>query len=140
MSSQKRDNISSGNGGGSSSSSKKARTGENPEFVSDGLDNESIRSIIKVIMKVIQDKKTENPKTAHADIVNSISQDDKFKFFIERYPMLFDMITKDAVFDFESLEYFLSMREEIIKKKITSDEASKQVGQVWFDKFYKPSN
>jgi len=137
MSSQKRDNISSGNGGGSS---KKARTGENPEFVSDGLDNESIRSIIKVIMKVIQDKKTENPKTAHADIVNSISQDDKFKFFIERYPMLFDMITKDAVFDFESLEYFLSMREEIIKKKITSDEASKQVGQVWFDKFYKPSN
>jgi hypothetical protein len=140
MSSQKRDNISSGNGGGSSSSSKKARTGGNPEFVSDGLDNESIRSIIKVIMKVIQDKKTENPKTAHADIVNSISQDDKFKFFIERYPMLFDMITKDAVFDFDSLEYFLSMREEIIKKKITSDEASKQVGQVWFDKFYKPSN
>jgi hypothetical protein len=47
------------------------------------------------------------------------------------------MVTKDAVFDFDSLEYFLSMREEIIKKKITSDEASKQVGQVWFDKYYK---
>jgi len=135
MSSQKRDNISSGSGG-----SKKAKTGGHPTFVSDGLDNESIRNIIKVIMKVIQDKKTENPQTAHTDIVNSVSQDDKFKFFIERYPMLFDMITKDAVFDFTSLEYFLSMREEIIKNKITSDEASKQVGQVWFDKFYKPSN
>lgn len=134
MSSQKRDNI----GGSSGGSNKKARTDGSPEFVSDGLDNDGIRSIIKVIIKVIQDKKAQNPQTAHADIVNSISQDDKFKFFIERYPMLFDMVTKDAVFDFNSLEYFLSMREEIIKNKITSDEASKQVGQVWFDKFYKP--
>ena len=136
MSSQKRDNI----GGSSGGSNKKARTDGSPEFVSDGLDNDGIRSIIKVIIKVIQDKKAQNPQTAHADIVNSISQDDKFKFFIERYPMLFDMVTKDAVFDFNSLEYFLSMREEIIKKKITSDEASKQVGQVWFDKYYKQSN
>jgi hypothetical protein len=138
MSSQKRDNI--GGSSGSSGSNKKAKTYGSPEFVSDGIDNDGIRSIINVIIKVIQDKKAQNPQTAHADIVNSISQDDKFKFFIERYPMLFDMVTKDAVFDFDSLEYFLSMREEIIKKKITSDEASKQVGQVWFDKYYKPAN
>jgi hypothetical protein len=51
--------------------------------------------------------------------------------------MLFEMVTKDAVFDYESFEYFLSMREEIIKQKITSEEASKEVGQVWFDKYYK---
>jgi len=138
MSSQKRDNI--GGSSGSSGSNKKAKTYGSPEFVSDGIDNDGIRSIINVIIKVLQDKKAQNPQTAHADIVNSISQDDKFKFFIERYPMLFDMVTKDAVFDFDSLEYFLSMREEIIKKKITSDEASKQVGRVWFDKYYKPSN
>jgi hypothetical protein len=138
MSTQKRDNI--GGSSGSSGSNKKAKTYGSPEFVSDGIDNDGIRSIINVIIKVIQDKKAQNPQTAHADIVNSISQDDKFKFFIERYPMLFDMVTKDAVFDFDSLEYFLSMREEIIKKKITSDEASKQVGQVWFDKYYKPAN
>jgi hypothetical protein len=29
------------------------------------------------------------------------------------------------------------MRGEIINNKITSEEASKEVGQVWFDKFYK---
>ena len=136
MSSQKRDNI--GTIGSNRGSNKKAKTEGSPEFVSDGLDNDGIRNIIKVILKVIQDNKEQNPRTAHADIVNSISQDEKFKFFIERYPMLFDIVTKDAVFDFNSLEYFLSMREEIIKNKITSDEASKQVGQVWFDKFYKP--
>jgi hypothetical protein len=51
--------------------------------------------------------------------------------------MLFDMVTKDAVFDNESFEYFLSMRDEIIKNKITSEEASKEVGQVWFDKYCK---
>ena len=58
MSSQKRDNI----GGSSGGSNKKARTDGSPEFVSDGLDNDGIRSIIKVIIKVIQDKKAQNPR------------------------------------------------------------------------------
>lgn len=113
---------------------KKARAIGQPDFLKDGLNNNEIRVIVKEILSIIQDKKGTIP---HANIVNIITGDSKFKFFIERYPMLFDMVTKDAVFDNESFEYFLSMRNEIIKNKVTSEEASKEVGQVWFDKFYK---
>ena len=122
--------------GGAANNNKKAKVNDSapPDFVSDGLDNESIRAIVRDIRSIIQ--QNAGTKT-HATIVNSISEDAKFKFFIERYPMLFDMVTKEVGFDFESLEYFLSMRGEIIKNNITSEEASKEVGQVWFDKFYK---
>jgi hypothetical protein len=136
MSSQKRNNNGSGSSGGSGgSANKKARTDDQPDFLSDGLDNKAICDIVQDIMIILHDNKG---KTPHADIVNNISREDKFKFFIERYPMLFDMVTKEAGFDYSSLEYFLSMRDEIIKQRITSEEASKQVGQVWFDKYYKP--
>ena len=113
---------------------KKARINGQPDFLSDGLNNDAIRVIVKEILSIIQEKKA---TTSHKEIVNIITKDTKFKFFIERYPMLFEMVTKDAVFDNESFEYFLSMRDEIIKNKITSEEASKEVGQVWFDKYYK---
>ena len=115
-------------------SNKKSRMNGQPDFLSDGLNNDAIRIIVKEILSIIQDKKATTP---HSEIVNNITKDTKFKFFIERYPMLFEMVTKDAVFDNESFEYFLSMRNEIIKNKITSEEASKEVGQVWFDKYYK---
>lgn len=115
-------------------SNKKARTVGQPDFLSDGLNNDALRLKVKEILTIIKDKK---PTNTHSEIVNIITGDSRFKFFIERYPMLFDMVTKDAVFDYESFEYFLSMREEIIKQKKTSEEASKEVGQVWFDKYYK---
>jgi hypothetical protein len=51
--------------------------------------------------------------------------------------MLFDMVTKKEGFNYESLEYFLSMRDKIIQNELTSEDASKQVGQEWFDKYYK---
>ena len=132
MSSQKRNNNGSGSSG---SANKKSRTDDLPDLLSDGLDNKAICDIVQDIMIILHDNKG---KTPHADIVNNISREDKFKFFIERYPMLFDMVTKEAGFDYSSLEYFLSMRDEIIKQRITTEEASKQVGQVWFDKYYKP--
>jgi hypothetical protein len=130
MSSKKRELV------GAANNSKKAKVddGTPPDFVSDGLDNESIRTIVRDIRSIIQENAG---KKTHANIVNSISEDAKFKFFTERYPMLFDMVTKEVGFDFDSLEYFLSMRGEIINNNITSEEASKEVGQAWFDKFYK---
>lgn len=134
MSSQKR-NASSGSSGGSGASlNKKPKTDGLPDFLSDGLDNKAICDIVQDIMVILHDNKGKVP---HAQLVNNISQEEKFKFFIERYPMLFDMVTKEAGFEYSSLEYFLSMRDEIIKQRITSEEASKQVGQVWFDKYYK---
>jgi hypothetical protein len=133
MSSQKR-NANNTSGGSGGALNKKPKTDGMPDFLSDGLDNKAICDIVQDIMAIIHDNKGKVP---HTQIVNKISSDDKFKFFIERYPMLFDMVTKETGFEYSSLEYFLSMRDEIIKQRITSEEASKQVGQVWFDKYYK---
>jgi hypothetical protein len=87
-------------------------------------------------MIIIQNNKN---KSTHEEIINNIknSNDVRIKLFIERYPMLFDMVTKKEGFDYSSFEYFLTMRDKIIKKELTSDDASKHVGQVWFDKYYK---
>jgi hypothetical protein len=131
MSSNKKRNN---NGNDSGVSSKKPHTDGTPDFLSDGLDNKAICDIVQDIMAILHENKGKRP---HSETVEKINQEDKFKFFIERYPMLFDMVTKETGFDYSSLEYFLSMREEIIKQRITSEEASKQVGQVWFDKYYK---
>jgi hypothetical protein len=131
MSSNKKRNS---NNNDSGVCSKKAHTNETPDFLSDGLDNKAISNIVQDIMIILHDNKGKCP---HVDIVNKINNEDKFKFFIERYPMLFEMVTKETGFEYSSLEYFLSMRDEIIKQRITSEEASKQVGQVWFDKYYK---
>jgi hypothetical protein len=107
-----------------------------PDFVSDGLDTKEIRDIVQDIMIIIQNNKN---KSTHEEIINNIknSNDARIKLFIERYPMLFDMVTKKEGFDYSSFEYFLTMRDKIIKKELTSDDASKHVGQVWFDKYYK---
>ena len=37
-------------------------------------------------------------------------------------------------FNYDTLNYFLNMRDNIINNKMTSEEASKKVGQEWFDK------
>ena len=62
---------------------------------------------------------------------------DGLTFFEERYPMLYTMVTKEEGFDYASLEYFLNMRNKIIKNELSVEEASKEVGQVWFDKYCK---
>lgn len=107
-----------------------------PDFVSDGLDTKEIRDIVQDIMIIIENNKN---KSTHEEIINNIknSNDVRIKLFTERYPMLFDMVTKKEGFDYSSFEYFLTMRDKIIKKELTSDDASKHVGQVWFDKYYK---
>lgn len=107
-----------------------------PDFVSDGLDTKEIRDIVQDIMIIIENNKN---KATHEEIINNIknSDDVRIKLFMERYPMLFDMVTKKGGFDYSSFEYFLTMRDKIIKKELTSDDASKHVGQVWFDKYYK---
>lgn len=113
---------------------KKAKITNVPEFVSDGLETKDIRDTVQDIMLYMQNNKA---TTEYADLINKIRQDDRFKSFEERYPMLFDMVTKKEGFNYESLEFFLSMRDKIIDNKITAEDASKHVGQVWFDKYYK---
>jgi hypothetical protein len=115
---------------------KKAKLdGTVPDFVSDGLDTNEIRNIVQDIMIFIQNNKN---KMKHDDIINNIkTHEERFKSFADRYPMLFDMITREEGFDYERFEYFLSKREDIVKNKKPSDDVHKQVGQEMFDRYYK---
>jgi glutamate mutase epsilon subunit len=115
--------------------SKKAKTDTVPDFVKDGLDTNEIRNIVQDIMIIIQDNKN---KMKLDDIINNIkTMEERFISFADRYPMLFDMVTREQGFDYQSFEYFLSKRDEIIKNKKPSDDVHKQVGQEMFDKYYK---
>ncbi len=98
------------------------------EFVQDGLSTVDIRKTIQHIRTYIE-------KDGAATLQNRIEQlKIDHAFFAERYPMLFEMATRQA-FDYNHLNYFLRMRDSIIQDKLSSDDASKIVGKEWFDKF-----
>ncbi len=100
----------------------------NKDFVNDGMTTMDIKKTIQHIRAYI-----EKPGNASLDDrVKKLRED--HTFFVERYPMLFEMCTKPD-FNFQYLNYFLNKRDEIINDKISSEDASKIVGQEWFNKF-----
>ena len=114
--------------------SKRAKT-HNFDFVKDGLDTQDIRNTVNNIRKYIDENKD---NISYDKMLSRLNKD--HEFFAQRYPMLFSMVTKQEGFDFSSLEYFLSMRDRIISKELTADEASKKVGEDWFNKYVDVSN
>lgn len=109
--------------------SKKPKTNDK-DFVKDGLQTQEIRNVIKDI----RDYMANNiKKQKYEDIVSKLKTD--YEFFATRYPMLFNMATKKDDFDYNSLEYFLNMRDRIISNEMTADQASVQVGEEWFKKY-----
>ena len=101
------------------------------DFIQDGLTNEAIIIEIKKIMirKDGDDFKGMNEMEKYKKLQS------EFEFFSDRYPMLFDMATRNEEFDWDALNYFLTMRLRIINNRMTSEEASQKVGKEWFDKF-----
>jgi hypothetical protein len=97
-------------------------------FVKDGLTTDDIRKTIQQIRAYIE----KGGNTSQANKIDKLKQD--YSFFADRYPMLFDMCTRTD-FNYQHLNYFLSKRDEIISDKISSEDASIQVGQEWFDKY-----
>jgi hypothetical protein len=96
------------------------------DFEKDGLDNEEIIKIIKEIREKIEVNLT-------IDISEKLKTE--YPFFVERYPILFDIATRTSEpFNWEYLNYFLSMRTKIINDELTSDKASVIIGQEWFNK------
>ena len=96
------------------------------DFLKDGLDNEKIISIIKKIREVIDVKSND-------EIIENLKKE--YSFFADRYPMLFDISTRtDETFNWEYLNYFLSMRNKIINDELTSEKASVIVGNEWYNK------
>lgn len=99
------------------------------DFLKDGMDNLKITEIIKKIRKTIE-------------ITNNTSYDDKIIYlkseyneFEQRYPILFDMATRETPFDWNFFNYFMNMRNKIINDELTSEKASVIVGQNAFDKY-----
>lgn len=100
----------------------------NKQFIEDGMTSVDIRKTVLLIRQYIE----KGGATSLDDRINKLKTD--HSFFAERYPMLFDMCVRPE-FDFNNLNYFLQKRDEITENKITVDDASKQIGQEWFDKY-----
>ena len=98
------------------------------QFVADGMTTLEIRKTVTNIREYIE----KGGMTSLEDRINKLRGD--HSFFVERYPMLFDMCIRPE-FDFNSLNYFLQKREEIVDNKVSCDDASKQIGQEWFNKY-----
>lgn len=114
---------------------KKQKTLDDHNFVKDGMETNEIRIVVQDIMLYIEENRN---KMEFKDIIASLKDSiDRVEFFEKRYPMLYQMVTKEEGFEYQSLEYFLKMREGIIQNHMTTDEASKIVGQHWFDKYCK---
>tara|TARA_B110000858_G_scaffold58135_1_gene67716 strand:- start:613 stop:987 length:375 start_codon:yes stop_codon:yes gene_type:complete len=114
---------------------KKQKTQDDHAFVKDGMETDEIRTMVQDIMLYIEEQRN---KMEFKDIIVSLKDNiAKVEFFEQRYPMLYQMVTKEEGFEYQSLEYFLKMREGIIQNQMTSDDASKIVGQQWYDKYCK---
>jgi len=106
------------------------------DFVKDGMETADIRAMVQDIVLYTTENKTKY--SSHDELLNEMKKSiEGILFFEERYPMLYAMVTKEEGFEYSSLEYFLEMREKIVNNQLTSEQASKVVGQVWFDKYYK---
>ena len=100
----------------------------NKDFVADGMTTDEIKKTVRMIREYLE----KNSKVSIEDRLKKIELDNEF--FIKRYPMLYELATRDT-FNYEHLNYFLNMREKVINDKISSDDASKTVGSEWFNKF-----
>ncbi len=108
---------------------RKKRKPENDKgFLNDGLSTADIRKTIDQIRAYLE----KGGSTPLEDRVTKLQSD--YPFFVERYPVLFDMAIRPD-FNYEFLNYFLSKRDDIIADRISTDDASRKVGQEWFDRF-----
>lgn len=106
------------------------------DFIKDGMTNEQIVETIKAVRK--RNQEADIRVLNEMDKYNKLKEE--FEFFSDRYPMLFDMSTREGEFDWSSLNYFLNMRNRIINNQMSSEEASQKVGKEWFDKFVDVDN
>jgi hypothetical protein len=98
------------------------------DFIKDGMTNEELVNTIKEIIK----RKNEMVFNDDNDKFEKLKNE--FPKFAERYLMLFELVIRNEEFDWKSFDYMIGMRNKIINDEMTSEEASKKVGQVWFDK------
>lgn len=96
------------------------------DFIKDGLTNEDIIKIIKEIRRKIKTSSSNN---------NYENLKKEYEFFSERYPMLFEISTRNEQFNWDNLNRMLEMRKKIQNDEITSEKASVAIGQEYYDKY-----
>lgn len=101
------------------------------EFIKDGLNNVELVNIVTTIIK----RKNEIEFKDDNDKFEKLKAE--FPEFAERYLMLFEMVIRNGDFDWNSFNYMLNMRNKIINDEMTAEDASKKVGEDWFDKYVK---
>lgn len=101
------------------------------DFLNDGMTNEELIENINNILKRKKEITFKNENDKFEKLKN------EFPKFAERYLMLFEMVIRDGDFDWNSFNYMIKMRNKIIDNKMTAEEASKKVGQDWYDKYIK---
>ena len=60
----------------------------------------------------------------------------KYPYLVERYPSLFSMACQKG-FDVEKFSYMMDMRDKIYTNERTVDDASKEVGQKFYNMYMK---
>ena len=94
------------------------------------LNKDSNDFIINMVSEVIQFAK-KNP--------HRITVINHYNTFYENYPALVNMIIDDPYnFDFKRLVEMLSIREKIVQKEVSYDDASLYVGEKYYEEFVKP--
>jgi hypothetical protein len=99
------------------------------DFLKDGMTNEELIDNIKIIIK----RKKEISYKDDNEKFEKLKKE--FPKFADRYIMLFEMAIRNEDFDWNSFNYMINMRNKIINDNMTVEDASKKVGQDWYDKY-----
>jgi hypothetical protein len=104
----------------------------NKDFIKDGYNTNDLLSIINEIRTNYEIEKL---KEAYKETDQKyIEIENKYKFFKERYPFLFDMVLKPDM-DMDRFKYMINLREDIVNNKTTSEKASIKVGKDLYKDF-----
>ncbi len=94
------------------------------------LNKDSNDYIINMVTEVIEFAKRNRHRVT---VINN------YEKFYENYPSLVNLIIDDPFnFDFKRLVNMLSIKEKVINKEVSYDDASLYVGEKYYNEFVKP--
>lgn len=103
------------------------------------MNNNEIINSVNLLIEFTKNKKIQFiKKSSYQEYRQIIDKQQIFETFSIEYPQLFNMIIDDPFnFDMKRLEYMLNMKKKIENNDISNDDATKEVGQKYYDEFVK---
>jgi hypothetical protein len=90
-----------------------------------GLDSDEM---LRIVSEMCAYEGNERRKRAEFEV--------KYPDFVDRYPVLFKMACEPN-FDVGRFKYMIGLRDDVLSRKTTLEDASKEVGQKMFDVYVK---